>query len=265
MNGPHIVLLAHQIYVAILNLGQSYLMRQKTCQIGTSRKTGSDDIVSRETISGAQLTPLAEVDSRRDRVPNPTADLEDVEYDSYSEGDATEYVGGVGHRKERQQKRVGSGVTNGGIAVAGTGEVVRASGGSAVPGRPSKPTNIGPSSSEAKCFKCGEPGHRQSHCGKIVFAEAVQKLGLRTTQHPKPYKLAWLKKGGEFDRSVSHDGRTNKYNFTYKGLKIVLVPNRDAIESRPANPIIGTNLLSLAQFREELHDAELMFALVGKE
>ncbi|OWM84468.1 hypothetical protein CDL15_Pgr000908 [Punica granatum] len=30
-----------------------------------------------------------EVDPRRSRVPNPTADLEDVEYDSYSEGDAT--------------------------------------------------------------------------------------------------------------------------------------------------------------------------------
>ena len=27
--------------------------------------------------------------------------------------------------------------------------------------------------------------------------EAVQKLQIQTEKHPKPYKLAWLKKGGE--------------------------------------------------------------------
>ncbi|PKI58998.1 hypothetical protein CRG98_020566 [Punica granatum] len=144
-----------------------------------------------------------------------------------------------------------------------------------------------------------------SSCENIVSAEAVQKLGPCTAQHLKPYKLAWLKKGGEvsvskralvtfsigsryrdsvwcdvvimdayhlllerpwqFDRSVSHEGRTNKYSYTYKGLKIVLVPNRDAIEPRPTNSVTGANLLSLARFQEELHDAEFMFALVGRE
>ncbi|PKI53372.1 hypothetical protein CRG98_026251 [Punica granatum] len=146
-----------------------------------------------------------------------------------------------------------------------------------------------------------------SSCENIISAEAVQKLSLRSEPHPKPYKLAWLKKGGEvsvskralvtfsigsryrdsvwcdvvmmdachlllgrpwqFDRSVSHDGRTNKYNFTHKGLKIVLVPNRDrgAFEPEPADPVTATNLLSLARFQEELHDAEFMFALVGRE
>ncbi|PKI34743.1 hypothetical protein CRG98_044866 [Punica granatum] len=34
-------------------------------------------------------------------------------------------------------------------------------------------------------------------CENIVSAEAVQKLSLRSEPHPKPYKLAWLKKGGE--------------------------------------------------------------------
>ncbi|PKI62312.1 hypothetical protein CRG98_017313 [Punica granatum] len=226
---------------------------------------------------------------------------------------------------EKQQKRASSGAVDGGVAVAGTGGVVRASGSSVVPGRPMRPANIGPSSSGAKCFKCGEPGHRQSECKKgekramfiekefsddvvyvaggdrevefdeeeeivtrdgvpnlvvrrscmtpravdedccenIVSAEAVQKLSLRSEPHPEPYKLAWLKKVGEvsvlkralvtfsigpryrdsvwcdvvmmdachlllgrpwqFDRSVSHDGRTNKYSFTHKGLKIVLL------------------------------------------
>ncbi|PKI64564.1 hypothetical protein CRG98_014996 [Punica granatum] len=37
---------------------------------------------------GALMEARQEVDSRRARVPNSTADLEDVEHDSYSEGDA---------------------------------------------------------------------------------------------------------------------------------------------------------------------------------
>ncbi|CAL1391315.1 unnamed protein product [Linum trigynum] len=101
-------------------------------------------------------------------------------------------------------------------------------------------------------------------CENIVSAEAVQKLGIKTEDHPKPYKLAWLKRGGEvqvsqramitfsirskyrdsvwcdvvtmdacdllldmpwkFDRSVRHEGRTNTYSFTFEGVKIVLVP-----------------------------------------
>ncbi|PKI48803.1 hypothetical protein CRG98_030800 [Punica granatum] len=49
--------------------------------------------------------------------------------------------------------------------------------------------------------------------------------------------------------------------------KIVLLLNRDkdAIESRPVNSVNGTNLLSLTRFREELHEAEYVFALVGRE
>ncbi|GJV20457.1 putative nucleotidyltransferase, ribonuclease H [Tanacetum coccineum] len=34
-------------------------------------------------------------------------------------------------------------------------------------------------------------------CDNLVAEEAVQKLGLKTKNHPKPYKLQWLKKGGE--------------------------------------------------------------------
>ncbi|GJZ54740.1 putative reverse transcriptase domain-containing protein, partial [Tanacetum coccineum] len=34
-------------------------------------------------------------------------------------------------------------------------------------------------------------------CDNLIAAEAVQKLGLKTENHPKPYKLQWLKKGGE--------------------------------------------------------------------
>ena len=31
-------------------------------------------------------------------------------------------------------------------------------------------------------------------CENIVSTEAVEKLGVNTEAHPKPYKLAWLKK-----------------------------------------------------------------------
>ena len=34
-------------------------------------------------------------------------------------------------------------------------------------------------------------------CENIVSTEVMEKLGINTEAHPKPYKLAWLKKGGE--------------------------------------------------------------------
>ncbi|GKE50297.1 putative reverse transcriptase domain-containing protein, partial [Tanacetum coccineum] len=34
-------------------------------------------------------------------------------------------------------------------------------------------------------------------CDNLIAKEAVQKLGWKTVNHPKPYKLQWLKKGGE--------------------------------------------------------------------
>ncbi|PKI72878.1 hypothetical protein CRG98_006746 [Punica granatum] len=125
---------------------------------------------------------------------------------------------------ERQQKRAGSEMFSGGVPVAEIGGAARAGGSSTVPGRPTRPANIGLSSSGPKCFKsCMTPRaaneewlHNnifQSTCTignkvcrfmidsgsneNIVSAEAVQKLSLRNEPHPKPYKLAWLKKGGE--------------------------------------------------------------------
>ncbi|PKI41945.1 hypothetical protein CRG98_037695 [Punica granatum] len=43
---------------------------------------------------GALMEARQEVDPRRDQVPNPTADLDDGEYDSFSNDDETESVGG---------------------------------------------------------------------------------------------------------------------------------------------------------------------------
>jgi hypothetical protein len=95
-------------------------------------------------------------------------------------------------------------------------------------------------------------------CENVVSEEAVTKLGLETHTHPQPYKLSWLQKGSEvtvtkrvcvnfsigtnykdrvwcdvvamdachillsrpwqFDRSVTHDGRKNKYSFVFNKL-----------------------------------------------
>ncbi|PKI51127.1 hypothetical protein CRG98_028484 [Punica granatum] len=150
---------------------------------------------------------------------------------------------------ERQQKRASSRAFGGGVAVARTGGPVRAGGSSAIPGRPMRPANIGPSSSgyvaggdgevefdeeEEIVTRDGVPnlvvrrscmtpraanedwlrnnifqstctiGNKvcrfmidSGSCENIVSAEAMQKLSLRSEPHPKPYKLAWLKKRGE--------------------------------------------------------------------
>ena len=134
--------------------------------------------------------------------------------------------------------------------------------------------------------------------------EAVQKLQIQTEKHPKPYKLAWLKKGGEasvskralvsfsiglkykdevwcdvvdmdachlllgrpwqYDRDVDHNGRTNTYSFVYDGVKIVLLPSKLVVEK--AKPVAETKtLLSMAQFDEELQQSDVGYMLLGKE
>lgn len=91
----------------------------------------------------------------------------------------------------------------------------------------------------------------------------VDKLGLTKTRHPKPYKLCWLNDSVElkiteqvtvpfsmgtyhdqvlcdgvrmqaghlllgrplqFDREVTHDGRTNQYSFVHVKRKYTLAP-----------------------------------------
>ncbi|PKI37302.1 hypothetical protein CRG98_042297 [Punica granatum] len=250
---------------------------------------------------GVLMEAWQEVDSRRSRVPNPTADLEDDEYDFYFEGEENEHAWGD-HRRGglqpeefldwlatveevlefkgnlKQGSRLVDEYTSEFTSWLLVTSFMKLRINCTIPGRPSKPANIGPSSSGAKCFKCGEPGHRQSECikgkNKAMFVEEDQSDdavfvagGDGKAEFDEEEKIV-IEDGvpNLFDRSVIHDERTNKYYFTYKGLKIVQVSNRDrnAIESRPVNLVTGTNLLSLARFREELHDAEYMFALVSR-
>ncbi|KAI3709992.1 hypothetical protein L2E82_39765 [Cichorium intybus] len=140
-------------------------------------------------------------------------------------------------------------------------------------------------------------------CENIVSEEAVQKLNIRTERHPKPYKLAWLKRGGEvtilkralipfsigakyrdevwcdvvtmdachlllgrpwqFDRKVTHDGRANSYSFVFEGVKLVLVPNKPT--ERSTTTTTNPSLLSMAQFSNELKESDVVYVLIGKE
>ena len=100
-------------------------------------------------------------------------------------------------------------------------------------------------------------------CTNVVNACLVDKLGLKTTKHPRPYRLQWLNNSGDikvtrqalisfsigrykdeilcdvvpmhashillgrpwqYDRRVVHDGFSNRYSFSMNGKPINLLP-----------------------------------------
>ncbi|KAI3760252.1 hypothetical protein L1987_50645 [Smallanthus sonchifolius] len=137
-------------------------------------------------------------------------------------------------------------------------------------------------------------------CDNLISEEAVQKLALKTESHHKPYKLQWLKKGGEatvskkalvsfsigttykddvvcdvvpmdachlllgrpweYDRSIEHDGQSNSYSFMFGGVKITLVPSKPKQLATKQS----SNLLAISQFEDELVGADNVFVLIGK-
>ncbi|GJX32582.1 putative nucleotidyltransferase, ribonuclease H [Tanacetum coccineum] len=116
-------------------------------------------------------------------------------------------------------------------------------------------------------------------CDNLIAAEAVQKLGLKTENHPNPYKLQWLKEGDEcdvvpidachlllgrpweYDRDITHNGRTNTYSFLFEGLNITLMPNKPKeVVSKPT----GT-LLTVSQFEDELEIGDDVIVLIENE
>ncbi|GKF27476.1 hypothetical protein Tco_0083370, partial [Tanacetum coccineum] len=97
-------------------------------------------------------------------------------------------------------------------------------------------------------------------CDNLIATEAVQKLGLKTENHLKPYKLQWLKKGDEVTVSkrahvLFSMGNTYKDNVWCDVVPMdschfedFLMPNKPKeVVSKP----IGT-LLTLLQFEDEL-------------
>lgn len=100
-------------------------------------------------------------------------------------------------------------------------------------------------------------------CANIASELLVEKLGFVTTKHPRPYKLKWLNDDEElnmskqveipfsvgnykdqilcdvapmqaghillgrlwqYDREVTHHGRTNQYTFSHQNRKVILAP-----------------------------------------
>ncbi|KAE8676151.1 putative CCCH-type zinc finger family protein [Hibiscus syriacus] len=100
-------------------------------------------------------------------------------------------------------------------------------------------------------------------CENVVSEEVVQKLQLKTDRHPKPYKLSWLNKDSEYDRSVIHDGRKNTYSLSIKGKKIVLAPRREGLTPTPVTH--NTNLLSMSRFLDEIEHGDVVYALLPCE
>ncbi|XP_076913571.1 uncharacterized protein LOC143572239 [Bidens hawaiensis] len=138
-------------------------------------------------------------------------------------------------------------------------------------------------------------------CDNLISEEAVRKIALKTESRSKPYKLQWLKKGGEvtvskralvsfsvgttykdniwcdvvpmdafhlllgrpweYERSVEHNGRSNTYSFMFGGVKLTLVPSKPKELATKSS----CNYLTISQFEEELKDAEMVFVLIGKE
>ncbi|XP_021971897.1 uncharacterized protein LOC110867063 [Helianthus annuus] len=137
-------------------------------------------------------------------------------------------------------------------------------------------------------------------CDNLISEKAVQKLALKTESHPKPYKLQWLKKGGEvtvskralvsisigstykddvvcdvvpmdachlllgrpweYELNIEHNGWSNTNSFLFGGVKITLVPSKPKQLARKQS---GT-LLTISQFQDELEEADNVFILIGK-
>ncbi|GJY28278.1 hypothetical protein Tco_0404045 [Tanacetum coccineum] len=134
------------------------------------------------------------------------------------------------------------------------------------------------------CIFVVDPGS----CDNLIAEDAVEKLGLKTKNRHKHYKLQWLKKGievtvskrvlvtfslgttykdsvwcdkvpidtyrlllgrpWEYDRNKTHNGRANTYSFLFGGVKITLMPNNT---KELVNKPTCT-LLTLSQFEDEL-------------
>nr|GEV71606.1 hypothetical protein [Tanacetum cinerariifolium] len=156
-------------------------------------------------------------------------------------------------------------------------------------------------------YKCTSKGNffdmiiDEGSCENVVSTYMVDKLGMKTKDHPEPYQLTWLKKGNtvkvskrclvqfsigksykdkvwceviqmdaahtllgrpwQFDRKTKHDGFQNTYNFKKDGVNINLVP----FDSRQTQAE-GSNLfMKKTGFEELMKTSPYVFTLVVVE
>ncbi|KAK0590976.1 hypothetical protein LWI29_033915 [Acer saccharum] len=138
-------------------------------------------------------------------------------------------------------------------------------------------------------------------CENVVAATMVEKLKLKTEDHPEPYKLQWLRKGNEvkvnkrclvefsigknyndavvcdivpmdachlllgrpwqYDRKTKHDGFKNTYSFEKDGVKVLLVPLKMVHVPKPSFGE-GTNLLTRSGVEKALMENGEGFVIV---
>eukprot|EP00253_Pinus_taeda_P001971 PITA_01971 len=135
----------------------------------------------------------------------------------------------------------------------------------------------------------------------LVSIEMVEKLGLKRLKHPTPYKVSWLQKGHQllvdeqcevefhigkyqdkvvcdimpmdvchillgrpwqYDRKVTHDGKTNCYKFVKDGVKHTLVP----IKEEDTAEASGTKALLMGgkRFVKQIEENEVNYAIVRR-
>uniref|UniRef100_A0A2N9FZ08 RNA-directed DNA polymerase n=1 Tax=Fagus sylvatica TaxID=28930 RepID=A0A2N9FZ08_FAGSY len=138
-------------------------------------------------------------------------------------------------------------------------------------------------------------------CENVVAATMVEKLKLKTEDHPEPYKLQWLRKGNEvkvnrrclvefsigknykdavvcdivpmdachlllgrpwqYDRKTKHDGFKNTYSFENDGVKVLLAPLKMVHVPKPSFGE-GTNFLARSGVEKALMENGERFAIV---
>ncbi|KAH7679182.1 Acid proteases protein [Dioscorea alata] len=138
----------------------------------------------------------------------------------------------------------------------------------------------------------------------VISSDMVEKLQLKTEDHPHPYGLTWLEKkkeikvskrclvqfsiGGkykdevmcdvvpmdachlllgrpwQYDRKTLHDGYKNTYSFVKDDVKIVLVPTRLDASLKPSKGMKNT-LLSKSEILRELQHIKQGYILVMLE
>uniref|UniRef100_A0A2N9GRT7 Retrotransposon gag domain-containing protein n=1 Tax=Fagus sylvatica TaxID=28930 RepID=A0A2N9GRT7_FAGSY len=133
-------------------------------------------------------------------------------------------------------------------------------------------------------------------CENVVSQEAVDKLGLKTEEHPHPYKLSWIKKGGEikvikrcmvsfsiwkkyedvvscdvvpmdvchlllrrpwqYDRDTSHNGKNNTYSLKLNGKKFTLLSMKHKVTQK-----LDKTLLLIKSFAHDHSDSGCAYML----
>ncbi|GJS99794.1 retrovirus-related pol polyprotein from transposon TNT 1-94 [Tanacetum coccineum] len=141
-------------------------------------------------------------------------------------------------------------------------------------------------------------------CENVISRDAVEKLNLKQEKHLKPYKLSWFKKGNEvnvdtrclvsfligrkyfdnvwcdvvsmdachvllgrpwqFDRCITHDGRSNTYSFNKDNVKVTLVPSKVVGLAKPTKKC-NEILLSINNFMDQVDESGIMYALVVRD